>query len=280
MKIFTFSFFIILCLCSLISCQGNITYDIDDSNYNELIAQSMDKWILLFYLPTCPHCKMAITNLDKIHMSGMMTDQPLDVKIGKIDCNVASYTCVTFKIKTVPHVIKIDKGRMIVMINYPSIESLNDFISTEHLESDTDKVPEILGNIEFTIKIMQEGLLMFNVMMNGYLKKYGIDLEWSIGYSAALFISILLTLIGIEIGIIYCFCGAKKQNTPKKKIAAEKKEGEEVKSEEKIEEANKESNTDTLKEDDKSLNQNEETKEEETKEDKTEEKSITEKKNQ
>ena len=273
MKIFTISIFIMLSICSLIVSQGNSIYDIDDNNYNELIAQSMDKWILLFHLPTCPHCKMAITNIEKINMTSIMTEQPLNMKIGKIDCNVASYTCVTFKIKTVPHVVKIDKGRMIVMMNYPSIESLNDFISSEHLESETDKVPEILGNIEFTIKIMQEGLQMFNVMMNAYLKNYGIDLEWSIGYSAGLFISLLLTLIGIEIAIIYCFCNAKKQNLPKDKIANQKN-AEETKQVENIEEANKESKTDTLIEEDKETKLKEEPIEE------VEEKTLIEKKNQ
>ena len=276
MKIFTISFIIMLSLCSLIFSQGNSVYDIDDSNYNELIAQSKDKWILLFYLPTCPHCKMAITNIEKINMTSIMTDQQLNMKIGKIDCNVASYTCVTFKIKTVPHVVKIDKGRMIVMMNYPSIESLNDFISSEHLESETDKVPEILGSIEFTIKIMQEGLQMFNVMMNSYLKNYGIDLEWSIGYSAGLFISLLLTLIGIEIAIIYCFCSAKNQNKPKNKIA-EQKNVEEAKQTENVEEAKKESKTDTLMEEDNSTKLKEETKKEK---EEVEEKTIIEKKNQ
>jgi hypothetical protein len=219
MKFFITSVLILLSLVTILSNQAYyITYDIDDYNYNELIAESTDKWILMFYVPLCADCEMAINNLKKISMTDIMTEQPLNVKLGIVSCDKnSSYTCITYNINTVPYVVKINKGRMIAMTNYPSIESLNDFISSEHLESETNKVPEMIGTFEFIFKLREMVQLTNLSLYNGF-KAFGINIEWEYGGIVGLYFEIVLILLGIEVAIIYCYCKRKKQGTPKKII--------------------------------------------------------------
>ena len=58
------SLFVLICIQSVIYAELT---EINDSNFDEMIKDGKDKpWLLIYYLETCPHCKVAKEAFEKL----------------------------------------------------------------------------------------------------------------------------------------------------------------------------------------------------------------------
>jgi thiol-disulfide isomerase/thioredoxin len=219
---FLLLFFSFLCVTSVISIKD--IHELTDNNFNEIISSSSldnDKWIVIFYLPSCPHCKVALDGIISLSkVIDMDADSTSNLRFGKVDCNSNTMACVSFDIKPVPTIVKLEKHRMIKFKSHPNTHELNQFIKADHMESETESIPEFLGYIYFIMKIIQEGLLIFNDYMDEKIKFLGFNFKWNIHYSLITLCSLLAVLILIEVLLIYVCCGKSdtKYHHPKRVV--------------------------------------------------------------
>ncbi len=194
----------IILLALIINCSCGVT-EINDSNYHDLVYSVEQNWILTFTLPTCPHCKKALDNLTKVSDEA---DEEGNEKFrfGKINCSESNYLCITYNIQAVPHFVKIINGRKIIMKQYPNYDTLKSFLYVEHEESEGEPTPNIIGIVDFSLRMMKEVIKASNDFMNKQIKDRGYEFEWNSYMTVGLFVSILLAMIGLEILIILCFC--------------------------------------------------------------------------
>lgn len=218
--------------------ENDIVIDITDSNYSSIIKSSSSKWLLVFSIPTCPHCQIAKDNIKSIVDKQRLDLIENNMKIGFINCNDSNYLCVSYGIETVPHILIYIDDRVVLFNSNSTYENLKRFIFDDHSEKQSKPAPEILSTIRFGIKMVNEGLKLLNIEIDKYLVKYGFKFKWNIYYSGLLFGLVLLLLILIEVGIIIICCRKKVNN---KKVKVEEKKEEELKEEEDLkEEENKE----------------------------------------
>lgn len=250
--------------------------EINDSNYSKLVSSYSklnEKWLLIFYLPSCPHCKIALEQISKLASNRLelnKNEEHLDldennnnnktdkedhdnnnnINFGKIDCDVNTLLCVSYDIKQVPYIVKIENNRMIVFKSYPSIPELNKFIKAEHDESDTYPVPEMLSYVYFGLKLLHEGLNLFSEYINNFLQLKNINLKWTNQYSLIAFAVFLVILIIFEILLITCCCNkisTKRKNIENKILKNDKNDlnnSEEVKDKSNLEDSEVKTNLD------------------------------------
>ena len=217
---------------------------LDDSNFSDIVkpySNLNEKWIIVFYLPSCPHCKVAVDQLDKISANENIynnakeenidldekekknsenkdkdKEDDLTVKFGKVDCDVNTLLCVSYNIKQVPHIVKLQNERMIVFNTYPSIPEIKKFIKAEHYENETAPIPELLSYFYFVLKLLHEGLNLSTDYVNNLLNKYEINLVWTNQYSLIAFAFFMVLLIIVEIMVISCCCNRDRSDKRKK----------------------------------------------------------------
>jgi len=269
-------FYSIVLFAIILNCYCGLT-EINDSNYHDLVYSSEQNWILTFTLPTCPHCKKAIDSISKVSDEA---DEEGNEKFryGKINCSESNYLCITYNIQAVPHIVKIINGRKIIMKQYPSYETIKSFLFVEHDENEGEPTPNIIGVLDFGLKMMQELIKASNEFMNRQLKERGFAFEWNSYMTVGLFISILLAMIGLEILIILCFCSKRIKESGK--VNPQKKD--ELTKEVKEQDNNKELNAEQVdeKKEVKEQDNNKEVDEKKEEDKKTEELSAEDKKNQ
>lgn len=209
--------FTLLFLCQSSFCIKEI-YELTDSNYEQNINHTSidkEKWIIVFYLPTCPHCKVALTAIENIYKLSELNDDldsNVQLKIGRVDCNANTSVCVSYGIKSVPHIVKLENHRLIKFKKIPSEIEIKSFIAAEHEESETEPIPEILNYFYFMFRIFHEGLHLINDLINEKLKSYGFEFKWSIQLSLITLSIFMILLIAVEIMVIMCCCNTKQKD--------------------------------------------------------------------
>lgn len=189
-------------------------YNLTDSNFSEYInSNTEEKWILIFYLNDCVHCKQAIQSVGNILKISKLYSKPENrVNIGKIECEENNFICISYNIKSVPFIVKLENHKMIKFTKNPSDIELKAFIEAEHEVSEVEEIPQILNYFSFYLKILEEGLYIFNDFMNTKLKEFGFDIEWTIQLSIWTICAIILFIVTIEIIIISICCKSADKN--------------------------------------------------------------------
>lgn len=206
---------LILAVCSCISNSEPIGIEeLNDSNYASIVnsGSQQDKWLIVFYLPSCPHCTKTLEYLDKIQENENSIE---NIKLGKIDCNSNSILCVSFQIKTVPHIVKLIDNKMIIFKGFPGLNEMISFANKEHAIEEAEDVPSLLSYFQFGAKILEEGLQLFNEFMTSKLKEYDLEFEWSVSLSILLLISGIAFIILIEVVVLVYCCGETKKKPNK-----------------------------------------------------------------
>lgn len=210
-KYYQIALLISMCLCLSHNAPLFIE-ELTDSNYAGIVdlSKSQDKWIIVFYLPNCPHCTKTLEYLQKIENNEYGFE---NLKLGRIDCNSNSFLCVTYQIKTVPHIVKLIDNKLVVYKGFPGLNEIVSFVNREHTIEEVEEIPQLLSYIQFGVKILEEGLHLFNDYMTTKVKEYGFEFEWTSSFSLLLLISGIALMILLEV-IVLVYCCA---DSPKKK---------------------------------------------------------------
>jgi hypothetical protein len=183
--------------------------ELTDSNFEQLVNYGRDnKWLLVFYLGTCPHCTSAKKVISKYSES--LKDDSL--KIGYMECNNNLFTCLRFNVTKVPLILLAENEKIVEYQEYPSETSIRKFVTSEKLNDTASNFPVSFGYIELVFKIMQETVLTLNDTMKRFLKeKIGINIDWGSNHTAGLLLAILILIFFIEYLIVAMFFGKSKE---------------------------------------------------------------------
>lgn len=225
-KIFFIFGFLSVCL-TLTQINGEVV-EVTDSNFHDIVISEPFNWLIMFYIPSCPHCKKATETLQQLNNELDSSSN----RIAKINCDSNHVTCMEFEIKHVPYFVNVVDGKYAVFDTYPSKEQLKSFLTKPHEESSMKELPARMGYFQIFLKTFQQGTVMFSDWLNSILKDYNVDFTISPSHSYIIMIGLLFLMVLLEITLILCCCSPKK----KAKTEPAKEPVKEVKKEDKSEE--------------------------------------------
>lgn len=93
------------------------------ANFDELVKESKDPWIIKFYAPWCGHCKRLAPTWHRL--SKALQDSGSSTKVAKVDCTVHRRVCSRFGVQGYPSLFYINDG---VVYKYQQSRTLNSFL--------------------------------------------------------------------------------------------------------------------------------------------------------
>lgn len=213
---------LLLSVCICIEVQP-----IGDHNIDATVGDGKGaNWLLLFYLETCPHCKMAKESLDVICNDEQLVGNETPVKdlhFGKIECSINNWSCMRFNITRVPYIVMLQNDKMFEFASYPTKQALFNFIVDEKTVESGLEIPPPFGMMGVVSKVFEESVRMLNEQIQEYITNtLKLDLKWNSYYTILLLINGLFLLLIVEYWLISLCCTPKKHPT-KKTVVADKK---------------------------------------------------------
>lgn len=190
-----------------------------DADFYDIIQSSPFKFLVVFYLQTCPHCKSVLSTFEEIKNDFDISELGLVT----INCDNNHMSCMGFEIKHVPYMIKVFDDKYTVFNTYPSKENILKFIKTDQEESEYKDLPEKLGYFSMILSVFKEFSTIISENMKIFLESYGIEFDWNDTHSYYLIIALISLLIFIEFLVIWCLCNPNKHHKQNK---VEDKKGE------------------------------------------------------
>jgi thiol-disulfide isomerase/thioredoxin len=202
------------------SGRNNEVIEAVDANFYDTIQGAPFKFLVVFYLQTCPHCKNVLTAFEEIKNDFDSSELGLVT----INCDNNHMSCMGFEIKHVPHMVKVFDNKYTVFNTYPSKENILKFINTDQEESEYKDLPEKLGYFSMVISVFKEFSSIISEYMRNFLESRGIEFDWNDTHSYYLIIALISLLIFIEFLVIWCLCNPSKQMKQCKKVDDKKVE--------------------------------------------------------
>lgn len=233
-------FFVFLFLCIPLATSSKIDiYDITDSNIGSILGDGKgSNWFLLFYLETCPYCKVAKESINTLAGRKELQGEDSiieDLHIGKIECNNNQFACLRFNITRVPYIVMLYNDNMFEFNNYPSEDKLFDFLKEDKLSDSALPIPPSYGYLGIAMRIFEEAVKILNENIQDFIdKSLGWNIKWNSYFTIAILITSLISFLTVEYMIINFFF-AKKKTKKTSPIAVEEtntKEKENTRSEE------------------------------------------------
>mmetsp|Transcript_21053 Transcript_21053/g.21832 ORF Transcript_21053/g.21832 Transcript_21053/m.21832 type:complete len:274 (-) Transcript_21053:63-884(-) len=190
-----------------ITCSNSHLVELSDHSFHETVLSSPGKWLVMFHLPTCPHCKKAEQIITKLNEEINLTE----VRIATVDCDKHNYICMGFEIRHVPTFVKVIEGKFVQFSGYPAQDKLKEFINQDHEESEMSELPDKISYFGIVLRVINEASRLATVYIQSKLDNYEIGIKWEIGYTYALMIGTLVALITTEVLIIVCCCNPNKE---------------------------------------------------------------------
>lgn len=273
--LFLAGFLAILTFLSNISEINSVKIEeITDSNINSVLGEGTgkDTWLLMFYLDTCPYCKMAKEAFSQLAIRDeIQSDETLkDIKIGQIECSSNNWSCLRFNITRVPTVVQLKHDKLFEYNKFATVDSLLGFIAEEKLINNGKPIPEQMGVLSITTRILREAVHVLNEQISDFVNDtLKLNIEWTPLYTVILLVFLLVVIILIEFILIQkCMAG---QKVPVKKVLNQKVESKEQKKDEEKEEKKDEEKEEKKEEEKKEDEDKEEMREEQMKEETKEE---------
>lgn len=201
--------------------QHPMLHNLTDLIFDDEVQNGIqDPWLVIFYMHTCPYCKMALEAVLKYSNS---TNNNM-MKLGKVECDENMFLCLRFNITNVPYITIFQNNRFYAASKPLTTEqSLSQFISEERSFDTGKEIPPSFGYINFLFKSFQEAIDYINktfANLNKYFFKN--NFEWTINHTILLLVSILLFIILLEILCFCCCCKPKKKEKMKVSTSNEK----------------------------------------------------------
>lgn len=109
------------------------------ANFDELVKEGKDPWIIKFYAPWCGHCKRLTPTWHRLSKS--LVDAGSSTKVGKVDCTVQRRICSRFGVQGYPSLFFVKEG---IVYKYQKARTLNAFL--DYLNGGWEKA-EAIGPI-------------------------------------------------------------------------------------------------------------------------------------
>jgi glutaredoxin len=204
---------------SSISAKNITIHNLNDNNFESHVNEaSVDPWLLIFYLKSCPHCKSAKEAMAK--MSEGEDFEKLNVSLGDIDCNVNIMTCMRFNITRVPYIVYTENNKIFEFETLPTEHSLLKFIKDEKTLENSKHLPPPFTYLSLVFKLLGDTVIIVNDYISNYVnKKLGYDFEWNTNFTIVVFIVAFALLIMLEYLFLSCCCTKKKNHKNKDKTA-------------------------------------------------------------
>lgn len=200
---------VLLITLSLLEIKTEKLIDISDSTYTRHIYSNPDhKWVILFYLDSCPHCGRAIDMLEKIAQDEYLEDK--NISIAKIECQRNTFSCLSYDINTVPHIVFLDSKNMFTYKGYPNEKDLKNFVLGDKMLGDEQPLPQMIGYMTLFLKLLSESVYILDEYMQPLVKSFGFNFNWEHYYSYFVIIVGVALLVWVEVTLVYCCCSPKR----------------------------------------------------------------------
>lgn len=250
------SFLILFILFQFSSEQKNLTnlYELSDSTFDKQIFSSENiknkiDWLVIFYVPTCFHCKNALKVLNE--ELAPYYENNTNIKFGTINNrNIENYwTLRRFNFTRVPYVLLFKNGKMYHFQKRFTFDLVKTFIEEEKKDEDSIEIPPSISIFVQWKEEYNNFLNQIAKIIQSLLDKNNIKIKWNNYMTYGLFIGSIVIIATIEIIILNKLYPVP---APKPKIAQK--------------DANKKENNETPKKNDKKeIKDKEETKEKKVK---------------
>lgn len=224
---FSFSLMKTFILLTILSVMINTKQEINNltgSNFElEVKNGKNNKWLVVFYIETCPHCITAKEAISQV----VNSDTPQGAMFGQVECRSNMWLCMRFNINRVPYIVLIHDNKMFELDSHPTKTNLISFIENEKELDSALNIPAELTYLDMASKISGEALEMFNEHLDLFVKqKLNLEIDWTTNHTIGLLIAFLVVLFICEWIIILMFCSRRKTKTVAKEernIGKEKK---------------------------------------------------------
>ena len=169
--------------------------EITDSNISSLVDDGKDKsWLLMFYLETCPYCKVAKESFEKLSKRKEATLNSLN--IGTIECSQNHWSCLRFNVTRVPYIVLINDELLFEFKSYVSEGSLAAFITGEKTVESGLPIPQQMGFAYYMSLILKESVNVMNEQIEDFIEKtLKLNIKWRPSYTIIFLIVSLVVII-------------------------------------------------------------------------------------
>lgn len=224
---------LIIGVLSLSSMRSNII-EVSDATFHDQVNSIPHNWLVIFHIPSCPHCKKALEVLKKVNDDINFNEG----RIAEMNCDNNHATCMSFEIRHVPFIIKVVNGKFVKFNTYPNEQNLKDFIKEIPKEEDVLDLPPKMSYVQVFLGVIREAARLLSDWLNKQLKDNNISLVLTPEHSYYIMIGGLALLILFEVLLIVCCCSPKKIKV-KESISTENKVEKDEKTNETIKETEK-----------------------------------------
>lgn len=217
---------ILICSSLVINSTNIEVRNITDSNFDQEVNDGRtNSWLVMFYLNTCPHCKVAKEGLYKIAKNEELTSED-KVRIGKVECSANVMSCMRFNVTRVPYIVLIEDQKLFELNTYATEHTMLKLITEEKLLDSAKEIPDSLGYVGLFFKILKEAVMLLNEYIEEFVSnKMNMKIQWDTNYTIALLVVFLITMIFIEyLIVVYCCKRSHKQPKKTNKIEESKEE--------------------------------------------------------
>ena len=114
--------------------------ELDDSNFDSIIQNGYkNRWLILFYLEKCYHCKRARTVLNSV-LELKEYKNINNIKFASIEIDRNSKSTIRFNVTKVPYIVLVENKNMLEFDSYVSELKIIDFIETNFTNVTNDLI--------------------------------------------------------------------------------------------------------------------------------------------